>query len=163
MNREQESEFEFIRATTKQHYAEARKLFLEYADSLLFDLCFQDFDKELEGLEEMYKPEEGGVILLRTRRLDDFVGCGAIRRIDAQTAELKRMYIKGEFRGKGLGEQMLNHAIKLAKELNYKTIRLDTMPSMTQAISLYRKYGFKEIAAYRFNPDAHAVYLELGL
>jgi ribosomal protein S18 acetylase RimI-like enzyme len=162
MNSGGKIESEFIIATSEKDFAIARKLFLEYAASLSFDLCFQDFDRELNELEEMYNPEDGGIILLKSNELDDFVGCAGIRRIDRTTAELKRMYLREVSRGKGLGEQLLQLSIKLAKSLTYTKIRLDTMPSMTRAISLYRKYGYTEIEAYRYNPDINALFLELS-
>jgi ribosomal protein S18 acetylase RimI-like enzyme len=163
MNTESPSEFEFITITSDQDFAIAKELFLEYASTLSFDLCFQNFDKELEDINVMYKPPDGGIIILKENITKDFIGCVGIRRIDPDHAELKRMYIREPYRDMGLGRQLLNHAIKLATKLKYKILRLDTMPSMVQAISLYKKYGFKQIEAYRYNPDINAIYLELSL
>lgn len=155
--------YEFISASDDGEFNIARKLFLEYANSLNFNLCFQNFENELNELNLMYNKPYGGIILIKEIDSDEFVGCVGIRKSVHQIAELKRMYIRESHRHKGLGEHLLNLAIKLAIQLNYNKIRLDTMESMTSAIKLYRTKGFNPIEPYRFNPDKNALFFELIL
>ncbi|HNY00957.1 MAG TPA: GNAT family N-acetyltransferase [Bacteroidales bacterium] len=155
--------YTFSRVSGPEGYRIARELFREYASTLDFDLCFQDFEGELAGIEVMYAPSGGGIILMKEEVTGTFPGCAAIRRIDTGTAELKRMYIRDTCRGRGLGRRLLDEAIDLARGLNYRVIRLDTMPTMSAAIALYKSAGFREIPPYRFNPDQGAVFMEKHL
>jgi putative acetyltransferase len=157
------TDFMFLVAADPGDYRAARELFLEYARSLSFDRCFQNFEAELAGLGTMYAAPDGGLLLIRDGPAGPFVGCVGIRRIDARTAELKRMYVQGAYRKLGLGRALLERAIGLVRELGYKAVRLDTMPSMTRAVALYRQYGFREIEPYRFNPEPGALFFELEL
>ncbi len=149
---------ELVYAHTKEEYEAAAELFREYAAWLNIDLCFQHFDEELEQLHTMYALPHGGIILCKEN--DRFIGCVGIRRINDTTAEMKRMWIKTDQHGKGLGSALLNKALELAKTCGYKKIQLDTLNHMTPAINLYRKNGFVEIPAYYHNPDARALYFE---
>jgi GNAT superfamily N-acetyltransferase len=106
----------------------------------------------------MYGEPGGGIILCKTN--DEYVGCVGIRRINSDTAELKRMFIKPAWQKQGIGKTLLVKAVELARELNYTTIRLDTLNYMKPAIKLYKGCGFYEIPAYYHNPNATAVYLE---
>ena len=144
--------------TTDEQYAAAAILFVEYATWLNIDLCFQRFDEELENLKSMYATPYGGIILSESENA--FSGCIAIRKIDVDTAELKRMYVKPAFQHKGIGAGLLNEAIMLATKYNYKKIRLDTLSNMTAAIGLYKKNGFYEIPAYYYNPEKTAVFFQ---
>ena len=155
--------YQFIHADSDNDYTVARELFIEYANTLNFDLCFQNFDNELAELPLMYHAPEGGIILVKEKGPDEFAGCVGIRKSDGRVAELKRMYIRPAHRHQGLGEHLLNLAIDLAKQLNYKKIRLDTMNSMTSAIKLYLGKGFKPVEPYRFNPHKDALFYELTL
>lgn len=146
---------------TKETYTAAAALFNEYANWLGIDLCFQNFDKELETLETMYAAPNGGIILCREE--ENYVACVAIRRIDSTTAELKRMYVQPAQQGKGIGAMLLKEAIQLAEKLGYKAIRLDTLDSMQPAIGLYKKNGFYAIAPYYHNPNSNALYFEKKL
>ena len=147
-----------IAAHTAEEYAAAEKLFREYAAWLNIDLCFQSFEEELRQLDEMYALPNGGIFLMKEEEL--FTGCIAVRRKDAETAELKRMYIQPAYRRAGAGNMLLQKALSLAKELGYKKIRLDTLATMVPAISLYKKVGFYEIEPYYFNPEKNAVFFE---
>jgi ribosomal protein S18 acetylase RimI-like enzyme len=89
------------------------------------------------------------------------IGCAGVREFEDGVGELKRMYIKDAYRGKGLGKTLLNQALSVAQALGYKKLRLDTVSSMKSAISLYESAGFYEIAPYRFNPNADAKYFEI--
>ena len=149
---------EYIHVRTIEEYAEASSLFRQYAAWLNIDLGFQKFTEELNDLQGMYASPYGGIILSRNE--NNFSGCIAIRKIDTDTAELKRMYVQAEFQHKGIGKGLLNEAISLAKKYGYKKIRLDTLSNMTPAIELYKKNGFYEIPAYYYNPEKTAVYFE---
>src|SRR5579872_1112941 len=136
-------------------------LLREYAASLSFDLSFQDFAQELESLPGPYAPPEGTRLLAY---VDDApAGCVAVRRFDAQVAELKRLYVRPAHRGFGLGRRLGEEALATGRTLGYSRIRLDTTPEMGAAQALYRSLGFREIDAYRRNPVAGTRYYELEL
>ncbi len=147
-------------ATTVNDFEQAGKLFLEYSKWLQVDLCFQSFANELETLPTMYNTQSGGIVLCK--KGDEYIGCAAIRRIDDTSCELKRMWVQLPYQKKGIGEMLLKECIQLAKNLNYKTIKLDTLQKLQPAISLYKKYGFAETKAYYNNPLNSVVYMELN-
>jgi len=150
---------DYLIAYTDEDYKIASELFKEYAAWLNIDLSFQHFEEELTILKQMYIQPEGGIVLCKLN--NECIGCVGVRKIDSNTAELKRMFIKPAFQKKGAGKMLLQKAVELAQSLNYNTIRLDTLNHMTAAISLYKNYGFYEIAAYYHNPNETAVYFEL--
>lgn len=147
-------------AFTEEDYKQAASLFTDYAAWLNVDLSFQGFEKEIGSLKKMYCPPQGCIILCISKEL--FAGCVAIREIDTETAELKRMFVKPAFRGTGIGEKMLEKAIEFARNSNYKQIRLDTLDYMLPAINLYKKLGFYEIQPYYHNPNKTAIFFELN-
>jgi putative acetyltransferase len=140
---------------------EARRLFAEYAESLDFSLCFQGFDRELEGLPGEYAPPSGRLILAILG--DSQAGCAALRKINESTCEMKRLYVRPEFRKKGIGRELAEQIIKVARQIGYKRMRLDTVPAMKEAVSLYHSLGFTEIAPYGENPIPGALFMELDL
>jgi len=140
---------------------DVRPLFLEYAESLSFDLCFQGFDEELASLPGAYAFPTGALLLARVE--GEPAGCAALRRIDASAGELKRLYVRPSHRGLGLGRSLVEAAIAVARELDYPCVRLDTTPEMAAAQKLYRSLGFREIDRYRENPVAGTRYFELPL
>src|SRR5688572_14659784 len=115
-------------ARSASDYANAKTLFEEYATAINIDLCFQKFDDELSRLQKMYQQPEGGIILAEEE--GNFIGCVGVRRIDATTGELKRMYVRLGHQQKGVGKNLLLHAIELAKNCNYIQLKLDTLSSM---------------------------------
>lgn len=144
-----------------KHIEIARALFREYADSLGFDLSFQNFEQELEELPGHYAPPGGRLYLAFDK--DRPAGCIALRKISRDDCEMKRFYVCPLFRGRGVGKQLATLAIGEARQIGYKRILLDTVPAMKRAISLYRALGFKPIPAYRKNPVPGATFMELKL
>ncbi len=135
---------------------------MEYANSLGFSLCFQSFDKELAGLPGDYSPPDGRLLLAEYE--GQLAGCVALHRLEPEICEMKRLYLRPSFRGKGLGRSLAETVISEARRIGYTRMRLDTVePVMRDAVAMYRQLGFKEIAPYRSNPIAGAMYMELEL
>ncbi len=152
---------ELILAKSAEAYKAAVELFKEYAVHIEIDLGFQHFDDELASLKSMYAFPSGGIILYKAD--NEFIACVGVRKIDTTTAELKRMFVKPLHQHKGIGNLLMTHSIKLARQCGYSVIRLDTLSYMKTAINLYKKYGFQEIAPYYFNPNADAKFFELRI
>ncbi|MGA8199270.1 MAG: GNAT family N-acetyltransferase [Candidatus Sulfotelmatobacter sp.] len=149
-------------AESPPQIAQVRELFLEYAQSLGFSLCFQNFDKELEELPGHYAPPNGRLLLAAYE--GQSAGCVAMRALEPGICEMKRLYLRPRFRGIGLGRALADRIIAEARQVGYRRMRLDTVePVMKDAVEMYRKLGFKEIAPYRSNPIAGAMYMELEL
>lgn len=138
-----------------------RELFEEYGRSLGIDLSFQGFDQELVSLPGKYAPPHGAVIIARSDGVP--CGCVALRRIDERTCEMKRLYVRPGNRGLRIGAELVTRIIETAKARGYGAMRLDTLPSMTSAVSLYRSFGFQEIEPYIFNPIPGALFMEKRL
>ena len=153
---------QFLQAESRAQIAEARELFLEYAQSLGFSLCFQSFDQELATLPGDYAPPEGRLLLAMHEGQP--AACVALHKISPDICEMKRLYVRQDFRGQGLGRELAERIIAEAREIGYKKLRLDTVePVMRTAVALYRDLGFREIAPYRPNPIEGALYMELQL
>jgi len=148
-------------AETEDQVEEIRNLFLEYANSLDFKLCFQDFDKELKELPGQYSMPSGRLILAKEGK--KMIGCAGLRMLEPEICEMKRLYVKPEFRRRGIGRGLAELVIEEAKKIGYHRMRLDTVSTMHEAIALYRSLGFKEISPYRLNPLEGATYFELIL
>ncbi len=142
--------------------AQARELLLEYAQTLGFSLCFQNFDKELAGLPGDYAPPDGRLLLAEFG--GQIAGCVALHKLGNSVCEMKRLYLRPQFRGKGLGRALADRIIAEARQIGYQCMRLDTVePVMKDAVAMYRKIGFREIAPYCANPIAGALYMEFEL
>jgi putative acetyltransferase len=140
----------------------ARELFLEYAESLGFSLCFQNFDQELAGLPGDYAPPQGRLLLAEYR--GQVAGCVALHPLQPGICEMKRLYLRPQFRGKGLGRALAETVIADARVIGCRKMRLDTVePVMPNAVAMYRRLGFKEIDPYCSNPITGALYMELDL
>lgn len=151
-----------IQVQNSEQVDQARQLFREYQMWLQIDLCFQNFADELAGLPGEYAPPDGRLLLAHEGY--ELAGCVALRRIDQDTSEMKRLFLREEFRGRGLGRELIQAIIREAKDIGSQRMRLDTLPpKMNDAIALYRSYGFKEIAPYNHNPVAGAIFMELDL
>jgi len=150
-----------IRAENDNHFEEARLLFEEYAASLDVNLSFQHFDEELANISSQYSPPNGSLLLAFSE--DQTAGCIALRRLSEGACEMKRLYVKPQFRSLKLGRLLAEKIIKEARRLGYERMLLDTLPSMAKAQGLYKTLGFREIAPYRFNPVEGTVFMELQL
>jgi putative acetyltransferase len=151
-----------LQAISPDQIQEARTLFREYETGLGISLCFQNFEQEVANLPGDYQPPDGRLLLCE--RDGSVAGCVALRKLEPGICEMKRLYIRPDFRGKGLGKSMVKTIIQEARELGYKNMRLDTLPGrMDYAISLYRSLGFREIAPYYENPAPETLYMELNL
>jgi ribosomal protein S18 acetylase RimI-like enzyme len=156
------SQIDLLQATLPEHIEQARSLFLEYGRSLGFSLCFQSFDEELKNLPGAYGPPSGRLLL--ARYADHAAGCIALRQLQAGICEMKRLYVRPEDRGRGLGRMLVERLIAEARSIGYERMRLDTIASaMQDAIALYRRMGFVEIAPYSSIPIESALWMELRL
>jgi ribosomal protein S18 acetylase RimI-like enzyme len=153
---------ELIQVTGGPELEEIRALFLEYARSLDFSLCFQNFDDELRQLPGDYAPPDGRILLCRVD--GQTAGCIAVKSLGGGICEMKRLFVRPAFRGRKIGSLLASKLIKEAKEIGYRAMRLDTIAvTMKPAIELYRSLGFREIPPYCDNPIPNAVYFELTL
>lgn len=150
-----------IEASSTEHIDIARRLFREYQVFLGEDLCFQGFEEELASLPGKYADPTGSILIAEHN--DDFVGCVAVRPLEGETCEMKRLYVKPEAQGMRAGEKLAELIIEKASELGYKKMQLDTLQRLDKALSLYKKLGFKRISPYYGNPLDEVIYLELEL
>ena len=147
---------------------EVKELFAEYTEMLIQGdnnfknyLDIQNYDHEIENLEEKYGKPYGRLYLVF---YDDILaGCIGLRKIDNDNCELKRLYVKPQFRGKKIASFLVKHIMSEAKEIGYKHILLDTLPFLETAISMYKKYGFYEIESYNNSPMGNLIYLKYDL
>jgi putative acetyltransferase len=149
---------EFSLAGSPADFAAARTLFIEYRTELNVDLCFQSFTTELDNLPALYAPPIGRLVIARVG--GTIIGCVAVKKIGNQICEMKRLYIKPAFRGNKAGIWLLKKIIEIARELVYKTMRLDTLVSLERAVSIYKQIGFKTIPPYYNNPLPNVLFFE---
>jgi len=156
-----ETMIRIIHATTKDHFQSARELFIQYADSLGFDLEFQGFSRELAELPGDYKSPSGCILLAASA--EGYSGCVALRPLQNNICEMKRLFVLPQYQGRGIGRALANSVIEEARKKGYDRMRLDTIESMKAAQKLYAALGFKEIAAYCHNPLENPSFMELVL
>ena len=150
-----------VPATAAQDLEDVRILFGEYSGLVAEALCFQNFDQELEALPGEYAPPGGALLIARDA--DAAAGCVALRRLDAASGEMKRMFVREAYRGSGLGRQLALAIIEEARERKYARMLLDTLPKLSPAIALYRDLGFRETGPYLACPTPGAICFELRI
>lgn len=152
----------FVQAESLAQVGQARRLFIEYSEWLGLNLCFQNFEKELAELPGAYAPPDGRLLLAISG--EQVAGCVGLRKIGEGTCEMKRLYVRPEFRGEGIGRALAVKIIEEARLVGYARMCLDTLPSkMNEAIKVYRSLGFREIEPYYHNPVEGALFMELTL
>ena len=152
-----------VQAEAGEKIEQARLLFEEYAVSLGIDLGFQNFDEELARLPNGYASPDGCLLIAFCENQAAAAGCVALRKLEDGICVMKRLYVRAQYRKRGIGKLLAEAVIEEARKLGYKRMRLDTLPSMKRAQALYKSLGFKEIAPYCFNPIAGTVFMELQL
>jgi ribosomal protein S18 acetylase RimI-like enzyme len=148
-------------AVTPEQIASARALFEEYAAWICIDLSFQGFASELAGLPGLYVPPRGRLLLAMAS--SDAAGCVALRPLGPDVCEMKRLFVRSDFRRMGVGKWLAERIVGEARLIGYRTIKLDTLPSMQVAIRLYKALGFVRCAAYYQTPLPDSVFMELQL
>jgi len=152
-----------LEASSPEEISQVRALFLEYAASLDFSLCFQNFQQELDTLPGKYSPP-GGVLLMASGKPGEPAGCVAVRPLEEGACEMKRLYVRPSFRGTGTGRELAEAAVAWARKRRYRAMKLDTVPGkMDAAIRLYRDLGFVECAPYYETPVEGSVFFTLQL
>ncbi|MBI1730200.1 GNAT family N-acetyltransferase [Candidatus Acetothermia bacterium] len=155
------NEFQIYPAGTANDLASVRELFQEYADSLPVEVLPEDFQSELQKFPQPYVLPEG--LLLIAKRDEEIAGCIALRKFSGKICEMKRLYVRQEFRGHSLGRRLAVAIIQQASELGYSTMRLDTLPAMKAAIALYHSLGFIEIEPYFETKIQKTIFMGLDL
>lgn len=156
-----ESALETVYPDTPALLDRARELFLEYQRSIGVDLCFQSFEKELASLPGDYAPPRGRLFLAQAD--GGIAGTVCLRPVDERTGEMKRLYVRPEFRGRGFGGRLVRLILSEADSAGYSRIVLDTLPSMGEAQALYERLGFRDIPPYAFNPVPGVRYMALEI
>jgi len=150
-----------VEPTSTSHIESVRDLWVEYWHWLSFAPCFQDFEHELKTLPGRYANPDGCILIALYGH--ELAGCVALRRLDDNVCEMKRLYVRPAFRGKGIGFALATAVVDEARKRHYAFMRLDTLPSMEKAISIYRSLDFEEIGPYVNDPAPGAKYFELKL
>ena len=152
---------QLIEVTRTSDIKTVRELFDEYALSIGIDLTFQNFEQELMHLSDIYMPPEGALLLAIQGEVP--AGCVGLRKIDSRRSEMKRLYVRPQFRGKGIGKALCRRIILKGRQLGYREMLLDTLSTMVNAQALYRSHGFRETVPYYHNPLPEAQYMLLTL
>lgn len=138
-----------------------KQLFREYETFLGVNLEFQQYEDEINGLPGKYALPDGRIYVIYYQ--DKLAGCIALRRYDEESCEIKRLFVRPEFRGKKLGKILMETIIEMAKEQNYKFALLDTLSKLESAVAVYKKMGFVEVEAYYENPLEDVLYFRIEL
>ncbi len=154
-------QIKIVNVETDEQVNIIRSLFIEYSQELGFELNFQDFKRELDQLPCKYSAPYG--LLLLAYYNNSIAGCVGLCKFEQDICEMKRLYVKPDFRNEGIGKKLSLAVISGAKKIGYKRMRLDTISYMKEAIGIYQKLGFYEIQPYRYNPFADALFMELIL
>lgn len=150
------------------HKNEVKTLFSEYTDMLIEGdssfkeyLEIQNYDEELEHLESKYGAPSGRLYLAYCG--GELAGCIGLRKIDELNCEMKRLYVRPQFRGRHIGDCLVKRIIEDAKSIGYSHMLLDTLPFLQGALHMYKKYGFYEIPSYNDSPMDASIYMKLDL
>jgi putative acetyltransferase len=155
-----------IPVLSKETLLLTRDLFHEYAALPGVAPCVEDFEKEVASLPGFYAPPSGRLLLAMQESPgspDEAAGCAALRKLDQDSCDMKRLYVRPAFRGAGAGRELVKELIVEARSIGYRRMLLDTLPSMNEAHKLYRTFGFREISPYQKNPIPGALFFELPL
>jgi putative acetyltransferase len=152
---------QLIQPGNTAEWEQVRGLFCEYWSSFGFSPCFQDFASEVAGLPGAYAPPSGALVLARMD--GEAAGCAALRRFDAHRGEAKRLYVRPQFRGRGVGSALLDWVIAEARTTGYRELVGDTIPQMALALQMYDRAGFERTGPYAAAPTPGAIYLRLKL
>lgn len=152
---------EVVPVTSDGDIAAVRQLFEEYSASLAVDLTLQHIDHEMSSLPGSYSPPRGALFLARADGSP--AGCIGLRPFSESVGELKRLYLRPAFRGRGLARALVSGAIAAAKGIGYRALVLDSLDSMPAAISLYKSFGFEHTEPYWPNPFPNVQYFRLSL
>ncbi len=155
--------YTIIKARTKEQYDEIIKLFQEYQIELGKDLCFQNFEDELKNIPGNYGMPDGELLLIYDIKNNLYAACVGLRKINNYVCEMKRLFVRPDFRKHGYGKVLTEHIIKIAEKKNYRTMVLDTLKELKPAINLYKKFGFREIEPYYENPLKGIIYMSKEL
>lgn len=151
-----------VPATKPEEVSQAAALFREYEAWLGLDLCFQGFEAEVASLPGKYAAPDGRLYLAYSD--GELAGCIALRKIEDDVCEMKRLFVREDFRGQGIGVSLIETVIADARKIGYWALRLDTFPpKMGKAVSLYKAYGFRPIDAYYDNPNDGVLFMEMSL
>jgi ribosomal protein S18 acetylase RimI-like enzyme len=155
--------FRIVLALSDGTLSQARNLFRQYASTIGVEVCLGDFEREIASLPGLYTPPAGRLLLAIPENAGgpgEAIGCAGLRRYDENVGEMKRLYVRPEFRGKGAGEQLIRSLIAEARSIGYQRMVLDTLPSMEAAHKLYRTLGFREIPPYRKDAVPDSLFFE---
>ncbi len=152
---------EIIEASKPEHFEVAEILFKEYVLSLGYDISHQNYDQEFDELDQIYQPPDGALFLGKSS--DQWIGCVGLRPFDSTICEMKRLYVRKEGRGTGLGYSLCKSILSKAIALGYEKMRLDTLPDMHAAQGMYKKVGFYPIPSYNDNPIEGTLFMEVEL
>ena len=156
------NDLRIAQAETSEHIEIVQGLFREYENWLGLDLCFQGFEDELRDLPGRYAPPDGRLLIAWAHLRP--IGCIALRKLLDDICEMKRLFLRPDARGLGIGNQLIETLIDEARSVGYKKMRLDTHPpKMGKAVSLYGSHGFRPIPPYYNNPNEHVLFMELDL
>lgn len=151
-----------IQAETIEQIEQVRTLFREYEAWFDLKLCFQNFDEEVAALPGKYVPPDGRLFLAFAD--EKLAGCIALRKLEEKICEMKRLFVREDFRGLKIGKFLIEKLIAEAQVIGYEKMRLDTFPpKMSKAVSLYKSYGFYEIKPYYYNPYGETLFMEADI
>lgn len=155
-----------VPALSEEAISRARDLFREYGSLPGVAPCLEDFEREVVSLPGLYAPAAGRLLLAIQEspgKSEEAIGCVALRKLEQDVCEMKRLYVRPAFRGNGAGRELIQSLITEARTIGYRVMLLDTLPTMKEAHKLYLALGFREISSYQQNPISGALFFEFRL